>query len=368
MSMKLQTHKWKQIPLGQACSILSGYAWSSKRFNRSGEGIPIIRIQNVDSTSKEEFVYWNEDYEKRFVIKKGDVLLTLSGSFRVCTWSGPDALLNQRVVRLTPNQDIDRRWFLYLMQTLLQRIELMGKHALVNNVSLTDLRTIPIPLPPLPEQRRIAAILDKADAVRRKRQEAIRLTEQFLRSAFLEMFGDVPAKKSRYSFGTVRTYVSAHSGKSSKPVLSKDPTGIPVYGGNGINGWATKALYEEPVIVVGRVGQQCGITHFTSGPAWITDNAIIVRVVDRSRLHPVYLGTAFQHSPIRATVERLDLPFINQSMLLDYPIPLPQLCDQMKYVELRKTNLAHHSNQTKNLKEADNLFNALVQRAFHGEL
>jgi len=47
-----------------------------------------------------------------------------------------------------------------------------------------------IPLPPLPEQRRIAAILDKTDAVRRKRQQTLDLADQFLRSAFLDLFGD----------------------------------------------------------------------------------------------------------------------------------------------------------------------------------
>ncbi|MDX2054766.1 MAG: restriction endonuclease subunit S [Polyangiaceae bacterium] len=49
---------------------------------------------------------------------------------------------------------------------------------------------IPLVKPPLPEQRRIADILDKADTIRRKRKEAIALTEELLRSAFLEMFGD----------------------------------------------------------------------------------------------------------------------------------------------------------------------------------
>src|SRR6185369_14330209 len=44
--------------------------------------------------------------------------------------------------------------------------------------------------PPLPEQKRIASILDKADSIRRKRQEAVRLTEELLRSVFLDMFGD----------------------------------------------------------------------------------------------------------------------------------------------------------------------------------
>ena len=47
-----------------------------------------------------------------------------------------------------------------------------------------------IPLPPLPEQKRIAAILDKANAIRRKRQQAIQLADDFLRAVFLDMFGD----------------------------------------------------------------------------------------------------------------------------------------------------------------------------------
>lgn len=57
-------------------------------------------------------------------------------------------------------------------------------------ITRDSLRRVTVRLPPLPEQRRIADILDKADAIRRKRKEAIALTEELLRSAFLEMFGD----------------------------------------------------------------------------------------------------------------------------------------------------------------------------------
>lgn len=53
-----------------------------------------------------------------------------------------------------------------------------------------EVGNIEIPLPPLPEQKRIAAILDKADAIRRKRQQAIQLADDFLRAVFLDMFGD----------------------------------------------------------------------------------------------------------------------------------------------------------------------------------
>lgn len=71
---------------------------------------------------------------------------------------------------------------------------------------------IEIPLPPLEEQKRIAAILDKADAIRRKRQQAIDITEQLLRSVFLELFGDPVTNPKGWSTGKLGTLVTTLSG------------------------------------------------------------------------------------------------------------------------------------------------------------
>ncbi|MDC9567181.1 restriction endonuclease subunit S, partial [Pseudoalteromonas sp. GAB2316C] len=60
----------------------------------------------------------------------------------------------------------------------------------IKNIRISELAEFEIPLPPLEEQKRIATILDKADAIRRKRQQAIQLADEFLRSMFLDMFGD----------------------------------------------------------------------------------------------------------------------------------------------------------------------------------
>lgn len=219
-------------------------------------------------------------------------------------------------------------------------------------------------LPSLDDQRHIANILDKAGVIRRKREEAIELTEELLRSAFLDMFGDIPAKRSPWPFVQLRPYLSAASGKSSKAVLSKVETNIPVYGGNGINGWATEALYEEPVVVVGRVGQQCGITQMTEGPAWVTDNAIVVSITRPDLLSPVYLTTALQHSPLRDSVMRLDLPFINQATILDYPLPLPPLARQEEFATLRRRVLKAQEQLRNSYSAADALVSSLVHRAF----
>ncbi|ELJ8708885.1 MULTISPECIES: restriction endonuclease subunit S [Vibrio] len=230
------------------------------------------------------------------------------------------------------------------------------------------LKQLEIPLPPLAEQKRIAAILDKADAIRQKRKQAIELADEFLRSVFLDMFGDIPAQNSPYKLDGCRGYVKAASGKSSKNVISTEPTEIPIYGGNGINGYATMALYYEPVIVVGRVGQQCAITTMTNGPSWVTDNAIVLEVTDKEKFNPIYLAFALKHSPIRDSVTRLDLPFINQQMLLDYPIPHAPIALQDEFVDIREKMRV---NLDRNIQSLDMLalnFNSLSKKAFSGQL
>ncbi len=88
---------------------------------------------------------------------------------------------------LDPNA-LDLRYLFYA----LDRAKL-SQHKITTSIpglNRDDIYSSKIPLPPLPEQKRIAAILDKADSNRRKRQEAVRLTEELLRSVFLDMFGD----------------------------------------------------------------------------------------------------------------------------------------------------------------------------------
>ena len=94
---------------------------------------------------------------------------------------------------IRPSQEVDGKYLFYMVWNPIFRF-----HAERNMTGTAGQRRIPtdfvkrfkIPLPPIEEQRRIAAILDKADAIRRKRKETIRLTESLLRSAFLDMFGD----------------------------------------------------------------------------------------------------------------------------------------------------------------------------------
>lgn len=87
-------------------------------------------------------------------------------------------------------EKVDPKYGYYALQRLKPLMEKLAPSTTVAIINKSNFEALEIPLPPLAEQQRIAAILDKADAIRRKRQQAIQLADEFLRAVFLDMFGD----------------------------------------------------------------------------------------------------------------------------------------------------------------------------------
>ncbi|MGN6584945.1 MAG: restriction endonuclease subunit S [Rhizobiaceae bacterium] len=98
--------------------------------------------------------------------------------------------INQDIKALICGAHADARYIAHMVKASEPVILKWVRATTADNFSTDNLRQLEIPLPPLPEQRRIAAILDKADALRRKRKRAIELLDSLTQSIFLEMFGD----------------------------------------------------------------------------------------------------------------------------------------------------------------------------------
>lgn len=186
---------WKKVELGELVNILSGFAFKSKRFNDSGNGLPIIRVRDVGKPKSNTF--FDGDYPNEFIVSNGDMLIAMDGEFRVSRWQGGKALLNQRVCKITPiNHNLDSNYLYYFLPKELKRIEDRTSFATVKHLSVKKINATQIPLPPLPEQRRLAALLDRADALRRRDEALLEQYEGLGRSVFLEMFGD-PVRNER---------------------------------------------------------------------------------------------------------------------------------------------------------------------------
>ena len=153
---------WEKRELSHLCGFRSGHAWKAKSFNSDRIGSPVIRIQNV-GTGSSDLIHTTESPIERFWVEQGEFLLSLSGSFRLVAWNGPPALLNQRIVKLTPESIVAPAYFGSALSAQLTAIEAMGRHALVNNVALSDLRKVELCLPPLDLQHRFAAVVESVE-------------------------------------------------------------------------------------------------------------------------------------------------------------------------------------------------------------
>ena len=168
--------------LGKYCKIISGYAFKSNDLSEGTE-IPVIKIGNIsngnDVIIDSSTQYVSSDFlsiDEKYHIKKGDVLISLTGSHinqpnsmvgRSCrNFSDTEFLLNQRAGKVIPNENADKNYLYYLLNTESFKYSICNRaYGAANqaNVSPSDIENIKWNFPPLPTQQKIASILSAYD-------------------------------------------------------------------------------------------------------------------------------------------------------------------------------------------------------------
>ena len=380
------------VPLGDLVDILSGFAFKSERFGDVGE-LPIIRIRDVKRGYSETF--YSGDYDDRYLINDGDLLIGMDGEFNRERWRGGKALLNQRVCKLSPdNRHLSSEYLYHFLPNALRNIEDRTPFATVKHLSSKDIKDIHIPLPPLDEQRRIAAILDKADDLRRKRKRAIELLDGLTRSIFLEMFGEMTSAHTltyatapfadlvkSQKIGVVRS-ASELSSDAPTPYLRMDA--ITLDGKLDIQNVkrtkASKADLAEYKLEKGdflfntrNSKELVGKTAIFDGPPGFIYNNNILRVRFSDRLLPEYAVAFFRTRYAQNELElrksgTTSVFAIYQKSLETLPIALPPIEIQVEFAaritKIRDLTNRYRSSQTSLLS----LFSSLQSRAFSGQL
>ncbi|HET7522203.1 MAG TPA: restriction endonuclease subunit S [Bacillales bacterium] len=164
---------WKRGQLGESVEVQGGYAFKSRDF--VDDGIPVVRMSNIKDgrLSFETAKYLPPhkiDSHRPFLLKEGDIILGMSGSienFAVVKEQDLPAILNQRVGRFLVKDEnkMDRNFLRYVITSHSFKNKVMesAAGAAQLNISPRQLQAIDISYPPLPEQRKIAAILSTVD-------------------------------------------------------------------------------------------------------------------------------------------------------------------------------------------------------------
>jgi type I restriction enzyme S subunit len=384
---------WPEVPIGEVCALVNGRAF--KPTDWTEHGLPIVRIQNLNNESA-PFNRFDGAVRERFLIESGALLFSWSGtpgtSFGAFFWHRGPAVLNQHIFHVIVRGGVDANYLRYALNARIDSIIAQAHGGVgLQHITKDKLEATTVPLPPLPEQLRIADILDRADEVRRKRQGVVALTGELFRSAFLEMFGDPVTNPRGWPISTLREVTTVITdGEHATP--ERDTSGVMLLSARNIqNGFLDlrdgKVDYVPPyewerirsrcAPVRGDVLLSCSGSIGRVTVVRIDAPFGLVRSVAMLRLKgdvilPEYLEALLWTPHLQRTM----LASANQSAQANLflgqigrlLVTVPPLREQQRCVELSSRVRHLQASLLCSTQQLDALFDSLVQRAFRGEL
>lgn len=175
---------WERVRLGDVAQVINGFPFPSGGFNNEA-GEPVLRIRDIATGSVGTF--FKGDIEGAPRVEHGDLVVGMDGDFNSRLWPSEAALINQRVCRIAPDEAVySKRLLAYALPGYLKLVNDHTSAVTVKHLSSRTIADIPLPLPPRPEQDRLASKLDelfsRIDEGERALERASMLVERYRQS------------------------------------------------------------------------------------------------------------------------------------------------------------------------------------------
>lgn len=404
----------KRTPVGDIARFVRGITFKPEDVceNHIDGSVVCMRTKNVQSVlDVEDLISVPASFVRRKEqrLQEGDLLISSANSWNLvgkACWVpkfGFDATAGGFISILRCDRElVDPRFFYYWVTSDETQHKLRNCGRQTTNISNLDFDQakaleVPIPLrngkPNLVEQKRLAAILDKANAIRRKRQQALRLTDDFLRSLFLDMFGDPVTNPKGWEIRPLKFVVGNSFRNGISPSNRGSVAGEVLTLGAITSGKFRRdeiktAMFDRIPSVNQRVTSEtflicrgngnlrlvgAGVFPNEEMPHVAFPDTMIAVNIDRSLVEPAYLQSVWSTSHVRQQIERGARTTngtykVNQSLLGSIEIPLPNLTLQAEYAKVVVKTSEKRQKIYSFGNDSSALFTSLQQRAFRGDL
>jgi len=369
---------WKQVKLGEICEISSSKRVHERDWKSSGvpfyRAREIVKLSRTGSVNNELFIseeLFEEFRSKYGAPSPGDIMVSAVGTLGACyivKQSDRFYYKDASVLRFRPKDGICPRFILHAFQT---RVVLDQVHAssgsTVGTYTISRANKTKLALPPLAEQRRIAEVLDKAEALRAKRRAALAQLDSLTQSLFLDLFGEPVANRKCWPLRSFDETMRDETSRSKKlnqsefsevgkfPVIDQGQSTVAGYCDDD----SMLCVSPLPVVVF---GDHTKAVKFVSHPFIIgADGAKVL--VPESGIETVFLAALLRMLPIPDLGYSRHMREVKRLKYIAPPLDLQrEFARRVAAVEKLKTA------QRAALAELDALFASLQHRAFRGEL
>jgi type I restriction enzyme, S subunit len=393
---------WPSIRLADLCEVITkGTTPTTLGFNFSdNEGIRFLRAQNIDGGSvnyERDTLFIDERTHRaleRSQIRPRDILISIAGTIGragVVPDGAPALNCNQAVAIVRTNESVFRPFLRHWLDSPDAQTQMRGAMVTgtISNLSLTQVGNLRISLPPFAEQRRIAEVLDRAEALRAKRRGALAQVGTLTQAIFLDLFGDPASNPKGWQHSTIGEAADqVTDGEHLTPRRTSE--GIKLLSARNIRdgyidfGDVDYISSEEH----DRIKRRCNPT---LGDVLISCSGTIGRVASVETYEPfslvrsvalvrpktAILNTKFFESYLRTPAVRARMlrranassqANLFQGQICGLPVFIPPLSVQFEFARrvaaVQKLEIAHRASLT----ELGALFASLQHRAFRGEL
>ena len=366
--------------LTELCRIQYGYAFDSASFTEDASFPPLVRIRDVKRGFSE--TYYSGKYSEEYIVRRGDILIGMDGEFNIARWQSEPALLNQRVCKIIPNQQVDGSYLLFALTKILKKIEDKTAFVTVKHLSAKELNKIELRIPNYEQQMQISSTLEKALSIISRRQYQLAKLDELVKCRFVEMFGEPMTNTKQYEIASLNSIASYWNGLTYSPEDVAEDGTIVLRSSNiqnsvlhfkdtvRVNCRITEKKYvqENDILMCSRNGSAklVGKVALIQGIKEPMAFGAFMMIIRSSLYHP-YLLTYFQTPAFRLQIATGATTTINQitgSMLDKVKLPIPPVSEVEEFATfVRRIDKLRFEIQA-SLDKTQQLFDSLMQEYF----
>ncbi|MBK9459725.1 MAG: restriction endonuclease subunit S [Sphingobacteriales bacterium] len=185
---------WEMVQLSTVAEIIAGQSPESKFYNDKGEGIPFFQGKADFRDDYPIVRYWCTQPTK--IAKPMDILMSVRAPVGPTNICDIEACIGRGLAAIRTGEKLDYKYLYFYFKTIEAKLASQGNGSTFSAITASVIKEIQIPLPPLHIQKKIAQILDTADALKRKDQQLLKKYDELAQAIFIDMFGD-PVKNEK---------------------------------------------------------------------------------------------------------------------------------------------------------------------------
>lgn len=346
--------------------------------------IDYIDISSIDNQKKKITSFNTMNIKEapsraKQILKNGDILVSTIrpnlNAVAICDIDSSNIIVGSTgYCVLRCKKEVDIRYIFYYCRSkqFIEGLINVATGASYPAVKNSDVKNSLIPIFELEMQKKISRTLDKAQKIIDKRKEQIEALDELVKSRFIEMFGDPVNNPKGWEVEELKN-LCENLDKMRVPITSNSRVSgsIPYYGASGIVDYVQEYIFDETLLLVSEDGANLlarvtPIAFEIRGRTWVNNHAHVLRFKDYKLQK--YIEYAINLQDVSQYITGTAQPKLNQSALNKFKVPVPpndklnEFLDTVKQVDKLKFEMEN------SLKELENNFNSLMQKAFNGEL